>query len=380
VKLLASFLISVFMAVTSISGLGGRAGHCCRPLPTSVTYTVSPPDIVRKSDCEIIRVLPAPNSVTLTIRRPGGPIQELEGFLKYKEYTTRDYGATWSPELPLQPVASTLAVAQNDLAQAPSEPRVLYRFVQEIGLYLRSDNGGKTWSLPHYSMDGLSREALAAKLGKKNSYTSEYDLAAIDPNNPHRIYAGVKLVTWGSLISFVGNPPPDEPSEIELPGVYVSEDGGDSWTRFTDALQNSAPLGISPSNPNVIYGQSALGVVKSLDGGADWTLVGASGELSKEPRAIVQNYDSSGRGLHIVQFEVDPGDPDVVFIVSNKGIYKSLDGGKSWCLLDLGFDELGAYRSLAINPQRREDIFVGTSMGIFYSKDRGCAFQKIYPK
>lgn len=358
---------------------------CGRPSGNAVSYTQPPSDVTRVSDCDLIRALPSQNSILLTIRCPSGPIEELEGFLHYKELTTEDYGRTWAPELPLKPVPSPLSTAWMDFAQAPSDAKVLYRYVQELGQYLRSEDGGRTFSLPQYSIDGLPPDRFLARFGKDGSYTLDFHLSAIDPRSPHKIYAGITVVPWTSMINMVAGQVPESNSKriLKVPGLYVSNDGGDSWSLFSERLENSVPIGISPSDPKIIYGQSETSVVKTEDGGKHWAHVGQSAQLSKPPIINYGGGRTSGgpeTSLEIVQFAVDPTNPNVVFVVSNKGVYRSLDGGTSWRLLNLGFDELGSTHSLAIDAVRTAEIFVGTSMGVFYSADRGCSFRKIYPR
>lgn len=377
VALEVCFFLTVALALQVANG----AEKCCRPLTMTVRYTEPPTDVTRRSDCDVIRALPVSNSLALTIRCPSGPVEELEGFIHYKELTTRDYGRTWTLQPTLSPIASPLATAWVDFAQAPSNREVLYRYVQELGLYLRSDDGGVTWSLPKYVIDRLSKEQFVAKFDRGTSFTEDFHLSAIDPKNPYKIYAGIVLEPWASMINMVSGTVPATPSvasrPLKLKGLYVSNDGGNSWTKFSEILKNSVPLGISVSNTDIIYGQSDRGVVKSTDGGRHWVPVGESTKLS-EPVELPRTHAKIQ--LEIFQFAVSPTDPNVVFIVSNKGVYRTLDGGKTWCLLNLGFDEVGSARSLAINKAKPAEIFVGTTRGVFYSNDAGCHFQKIYPR
>jgi hypothetical protein len=84
--------------------------------------------------------------------------------------------------------------------------------------------------------------------------------------------------------------------------------------------------------------------------------------------------------FEVVQFVIDPSNENIVFVVPNKGIYRSLDGGGTWCLLDLGFDEIEGVHSIAISSPHPLEIFVGTTHGVSYSSDRGCHFTRIYPE
>src|SRR5262249_26303281 len=89
---------------------------------------------------------------------------------------------------------------------------------------------------------------------------------AIDPTNTNIIYIGAATG-----------------------GVWKTTDGGTTWTPLTDK-QCSLAMGsvvLDPSNPNVVYAGTGednfsldsyygCGVLKSTDGGATWTQLGAS--------------------------------------------------------------------------------------------------------
>ena len=109
-------------------------------------------------------------------------------------------------------------------------------------------------------------------------------------------------------------------------GVWRTSNGGMSWTACMD-LQPTLTMGavaIAASNPSVMYaasgedaGQynpawSGVGVYRSGDGGATWTL------MSPVP---------STRFSAIV---VHPRRPDTIYVAGNRGLHKSVNGGTTW--------------------------------------------------
>jgi hypothetical protein len=82
--------------------------------------------------------------------------------------------------------------------------------------------------------------------------------------------------------------------------------------------------------------------------------------------------------LRIGQVAFEPGNSKVVYLVTNKGLYRSDDAGASWCLLDVGKDKIGYVKSLFFEPGNPSRIYVGTEDSILLSKDRGCHFQTIF--
>src|SRR5262245_8422135 len=118
-------------------------------------------------------------------------------------------------------------------------------------------------------------------------------------------------------------------------GLWKTTDSGVTWTPVTDGLINSSSVGavaVSESNPDVVYigtGESCIrgniipgdGVYKSTDAGKTWTHVGFG------------NSDA------ISKIRIQPTNPDIVFVArfgkysgpsDERGLFKSIDGGKTW--------------------------------------------------
>ncbi len=115
-------------------------------------------------------------------------------------------------------------------------------------------------------------------------------------------------------------------------GVWQSKDYGQSWKvfPFTQILSMGiSDIAFSESNPNVAYVATgdcdgtgttystySVGVLKTTDGGQSW----ATTSFSFGP----------GNGKIVSKVVVLPSNPDLVIACTNDGIYKSIDGGKSW--------------------------------------------------
>lgn len=119
-------------------------------------------------------------------------------------------------------------------------------------------------------------------------------------------------------------------------GIWKTEDAGTSWKNISDGYFSTSSVGavtVAESDPNVIYvgmGEHAPrgvmtsygdGVYKSTDAGKTWSKLGL--ELTR----------------HIAGISVHPANPDVVYVAAqgalhgpgeDRGVYKSVDGGKSW--------------------------------------------------
>ena len=141
----------------------------------------------------------------------------------------------------------------------------------------------------------------------------------------------------GRVVAVAGHP--SEPMTFYFGacagGVWKTVDGGTYWENISDGFFNSASigaLGVSESDPNVIYagtGETTIrldvsygdGVYKSVDGGKTWDHLGL-----KETR-------------HIGEIRVHPRNPDLVYVAAlghafgpnpERGVYRSKDGGDNW--------------------------------------------------
>ena len=143
-------------------------------------------------------------------------------------------------------------------------------------------------------------------------------------------------------------------------GVWKSTDGALSWKPIFDHEGSSSigSIAVAESDPNIVYvgtGEACIrgnlaqgdGVYKSLDGGKTWTNVGL-----KDTRSI-------GKVI------VNPKDPNIVFVAalghpygpnSERGIFRTTDGGKTWDKV-LYKDENTGGIDVAFDPNNSNILF-----------------------
>lgn len=147
-------------------------------------------------------------------------------------------------------------------------------------------------------------------------------------------------------------------------GVWKTVDGGISWKAVSDQYFKTGSVGaiaVADSNPNIIYvgtGEACLranishgdGVYKSIDGGKSWANVGL-GDTSQ-----------------IGKVRVDPRNPDIVYVAAvghpygpneERGVFRSHDGGRSWQKVLYINDKTGAV-DLAMDPQDSLTLYATT--------------------
>ena len=144
-------------------------------------------------------------------------------------------------------------------------------------------------------------------------------------------------------------------------GVWKTEDAGTTWQNISDGYFKTASVGaiaVSPSDPNVIFvgmGESTIrtdvsygdGIYKSVDGGKTWTHMGLSDTR------------------HIGKVRVHPRKPEVVYVAAlghafghnqERGVFRSTDGGASWEKVLYKSDKAGAV-DLTFDPNRPDVLY-----------------------
>ena len=181
-------------------------------------------------------------------------------------------------------------------------------------------------------------------------------------------------------------------------GLWKTEDAGQSWHNISDGFFKTGSVGavaVSESNTNIVYvgmGEHAIrgvmtsygdGVYKSTDAGKTWTHLGLK-ETQQISRIVIH-----------------PTNPDIIYVAAQgaingstkeRGVYKSIDGGKTWKNVLYVNDMTGAAElSMDMNyPEvlyaamwhhKREPWVVisgGEGSGLYKSTDGGETWKKIH--
>jgi PKD repeat protein len=116
-------------------------------------------------------------------------------------------------------------------------------------------------------------------------------------------------------------------------GLWKTTNSGASWNTNTDALPviGCSDLAIDASNTQIMYlatgdgdggDTPSIGVLKSTDGGLTWNTTGL-------------NWSAS-LGRRIRRLIIHPTNPQILFAASSVGIWKTSNGGTSWTQLNTG--------------------------------------------
>ncbi len=146
-------------------------------------------------------------------------------------------------------------------------------------------------------------------------------------------------------------------------GVFKTVNAGTTWTPLFDK-EGSSSIGcvtVDPNRPDTVWVGSGEnnaqrsvgcgdGLYKSLDGGKSWTNVGLK--------------DSE----HLGKVVIDPRNSDVVFVAAQgplwrsggeRGLYKTTDGGKTWKAILTGDAHTGV-TDVVMDPKQPDVLFAAT--------------------
>ncbi|MEY3053112.1 MAG: hypothetical protein RLY31_2897 [Bacteroidota bacterium] len=220
---------------------------------------------------------------------------------------------------------------------------------------------GSAWG-PHPER-GVFKSTDAGKTWRKilfvNDSTGCADLVA-DPANPNKLIAAM----WE-----YGRKPWTFSSGGPGSGIYVSFDGGETWTKRTD--KDGLPKGdlgriglaIAPSRPNTVYAiveaaENAL--YKSTDGGFRW---------QKMANANTDETQVSNRPFYYHEIYVDPKNENRIFSLWSI-LSKSEDGGRTfqeWA----GWKIHPDHHAFWISPDDPDYIIEGNDGGLNITRDGG---------
>ena len=142
----------------------------------------------------------------------------------------------------------------------------------------------------------------------------------VDPKNPATLYAA----------SPIG-------------GVFKSTDRGVKWARIDNGLTDPSAfiLAMHPSNPAVLYTGGGSGIFRTVNAGKSWAQIS---DL-----------------VNVRQIVIDPKTPAILYAVVDQGpLYRSTNSGKTWTSL---FNNLKSQSivTLAIDPENSDTLYAGAT-------------------
>jgi photosystem II stability/assembly factor-like uncharacterized protein len=154
-------------------------------------------------------------------------------------------------------------------------------------------------------------------------------------------------------------------------GAWHSGDGGETWKRVGQGLWNeSRVFGVTahPTKPEILYVGTDDGIYRSNDRGASF-----------------EHLDSPMNTMHVWKIAIDPVDPDTMFAGTRPAaLFGSRDAGKTWQTLPVDMasecDNVRIPRvtSLAVDPTDHRVVWAGVEVdGVRRSLDGGETWSRV---
>lgn len=210
--------------------------------------------------------------------------------------------------------------------------------------------------------------------------TGSVGAIAVSPTQPRIVYVGMGEHAPRGVMTSYGD------------GVYKSIDSGKTWKKMgLEKTQHISRIIIHPENPDIVYvaAQGALhapnperGIYKTTDGGENWEKIlfvdektGAS-ELSMDSNFPEVLYAAMWEHQRLPWKVISGGE--------GSGLYKSIDGGKTWEKLQKGLPEEMGKMAIAVAPSNSEKVYALVESdsdkemgGLFVSDNAGASWSKV---
>ncbi|HVF50849.1 MAG TPA: hypothetical protein VNA19_12225 [Pyrinomonadaceae bacterium] len=290
-----------------------------------------------------------------------------------------------------------------DVEGVAGDPNVVYVATASGGLW-KTTNGGVSWrpvfdrqstiSIGDIALEPDNPDVVWVGTGESNVRNSvSFGDGVYKSNDGGRTWQHMGLRNSERISRIVVNPRNTDVVHVgalghafaanEERGVFMTTDGGRNWTKtlYIDAEHGVADLEIDPANPNILYaamwnfrrtpwthrsGSERGGIFKSVDGGRTWNKLTVG-----LPKLI-------GR----IGVKVAPSNPNVVYAImeAKEGtLYRSDDRGETWRnvsketrIVSRGF----YYTDLRVDPVNENRVYAVAST-LFVSIDGGRTFRSI---
>ncbi len=245
----------------------------------------------------------------------------------------------------------------SDVEGVPGDPNTVYVATGSGGIFKTTD-GGTNWD----------------PIFDRQNTMSVGDIA-LEPGNPDVVWVGTGESNSRNSVSF-GD------------GVYKSTDGGKTWQHLGLKETNTiSRIIINPKNPDIVYvaavgrlwgANEDRGVFMTTDGGKTWSKT-----------LYIDNQHGAS------DLRIDPKNPNILYAgmwrferkpwtftsgSENGGIFRSVDGGRTWKKLDKGLPKMVGRIGLAVSASNPNVVYamLEAKEGTLYrSDDKGDTFRQV---
>ncbi len=149
-------------------------------------------------------------------------------------------------------------------------------------------------------------------------------------------------------------------------GLWVTYDGGSTWTCLTDAMPT---LGISSiivdySNPDIVYIGTGDRDHGDAPGAGVWK--SENGGLSFQPSNVNMTTATVGK------MAIHPTNPLILIAATSSGLFRTIDGGLTWANV-----ATGNFKDVVLKPGDPNIVYATRNGNFYRSTDNGVSFSQI---
>ncbi|HEX3662764.1 MAG TPA: transcriptional regulator [Acidobacteriaceae bacterium] len=146
-------------------------------------------------------------------------------------------------------------------------------------------------------------------------------------------------------------------------GIYISHDEGHTWSEAPQmGGQSVRSLAQARSNPHVLVAGTLRGVYRTEDSGRHWQ------EISPPGSTEIHEVES---------LAIDPYDAGTIYAGTWHLPWRTEDGGAHWSNIKQGVIDDSDVFSMVVDPSRPSVVFLSACSGIYRSDDYGGDFRKV---
>ncbi|MBS0149994.1 MAG: hypothetical protein JSR31_03575 [Nitrospira sp.] len=240
-------------------------------------------------------------------------------------YKTRDGGQVWANLSHGMSHSRVIAMAVD-----PSYPATVYAGTKGDAVY-KSHDGGQRWVSMRLGLDDATISSVVNQF-------------LFDPANAQHIFIATTM------------------------GVFETKNGGEQWVKRMEGMKEVlmvVTLGMDPTRSSILYAGTSGGVYKSIDQAGHWEKVNDG----LVPPSMVK----TSRALNVTAILVDPHEPETVYAATLAGMYKTIDGAKSWKRIGESLADQMIVGML-LDRTRRGVLYVTGRDGVHRSDDGGATW------